>query len=299
MSRDSRIPRRRPQIRNFGPPKEDGPGEDDETPWDRLGSMLAALEEQRTQRLLDHVKEACYDRRASFREVTWTAFEAITEATNEELRQVLTTVQHRLQLSLMQTDPGEPPLTREEAWELLDAVEQGSTLLDAQAPRDEIASAFLDLDPEPVELSDLVRKRLERYGLAGSIETSFEPAPVRVDRERFGEAVIVLVETFLERSEDEDVVLRVRWEGPRARVFVGTRPPAEPKHELQRKLNRRASIRDPDLDLPLARAVVQHHEGAVRVHETDDGAIGFCCELRALHPGLSLADGEAGPSDGA
>lgn len=240
------------------------------------------LEQERSRRVLYRIKEACYDHDASFHELTWTAFEAITEGTNEELRQVLTTAQHRLELNLMQAGPGEPPMTQEEAWQLLDAIEQGSQLLDAQAPRDEIACAFLDLEPEPIELAELVRRKLASHGLERTVEASYEPAPVRADEERFGEALLVLVEACLERAGDERVVLRVRWQGCEAHVFVGTRPPVEPKHELQSRLDARASIRDPDIDLPLARAVIRYHDGRVRVDETDDGAIGYACVLPAL-----------------
>lgn len=281
MKRDPRIQPRRPQIRNFRDPEPDE-ATNRETPWDRLERMVEALEEQRAERVIGRVKQACFDQQATFREVIWTAYEAITEATNEELRQVLTTAQHRLQLSLMQTDPDEPPLSREEAWNLLEAIKQSATLVDAQAPRDDIACAFLDLDPIAVELSDLVVDHLENEGLESTVDTSLQAAPVHADGDRLGEAVIVFLESLLDHADDEQPIVRVRWSGEEAIVFVGTDPPVAPKHELQHALNRPASLRDPDLDLPLARSVVRSHHGEVLVHETADGAVGFCCVLPAL-----------------
>lgn len=283
MKRDPRVQPRRPQIRNFRPPQsEEGPNE--KTPWDRLADMVDPLAQARAERVIERVKEACYERHASVDELTWTAYEGIIQGTNEELRQLLTAVQHRLQLNLMLTDHDEPPLSREEAWRLLDVIKQSSDLLDAQPPRNDIACAFLDLDLAAVELSDLIRDRLKKEGLESTVEASLEPAPVRVDGDRFGEAVMVLLESLLEDAGGPQGVVEVRWRGQQARVFVGTDPPSVPKHELQQSLDKRASIRDPALDVPLARAVIQHHEGEVRVHETEEGATGFCCVLPALEP---------------
>ena len=38
---------------------------------------MSPLEEDRADGVLSHVKQACFDEMASFREVTWAAFEAI------------------------------------------------------------------------------------------------------------------------------------------------------------------------------------------------------------------------------
>lgn len=286
MKRDPRVRSPRPEIRNFRPPKR--LREHEETPWDRLQQLLDALETDRADRILDHVKEACFEEGLSFRELTWTAYEAVTRGANEELRQVLTTVQHRLQLNLRETEPGEPPLTWDEAWDLLQTVKTGTRLLEAQAPRGEIACAFLDLDPEGVELSDLVRRRLSLSGLKATVETSYEPAPVKVDPERFGEALLVFLDSFLPDEDEAQPVLDVRWEGSEAYLFLGARPPTEPKHLLQDRLNKAASLQDPELDVPLARAVIEHHGGGVHVHERGQ-ARGVRLVLPALEPGPANA----------
>jgi light-regulated signal transduction histidine kinase (bacteriophytochrome) len=285
VKRDPRIQPRRPEIRNFRPEgegSEEDADEDREGPWARLSELVSPLEEDRADGVLAHVKETCFDEMASFREVTWAAFEAITQGANQELRQVLTPVQHLIELKLMQTDPDEPPLAREEARQLLEAIQECGRLLDAQLSHDEITRSFLDVDPQPVELSEEIEAHLSRTGMGGTVETDLEAAPTQVDDERFGESLLVLVDSFVEPAEDEQPIVTCRWQGDEVAVFIGARPPVEPRHALQERLNQPASIRDPGLDIPLARAMIEAQDGDVLVHETADGAVGLRCVFPAL-----------------
>lgn len=251
--------------------------------WDRLASTVDAFEEERPRRVLRRVRRADLDPRVPFPDLTQAAHEAISKEMNEELRQVLTTIQQRLELNL--ASPSRPTLTRKEGYELLMGIREAAQLLDAHLLPDDIAKGFLVLDEAPIELAETMRFHLRRQNLSQTVETSLEAAPVEADPWLLGEAVLALLEPFLEDAEDHRPCLSVEWEGENARVFVGTRPPLEPAHGIQEWLDQAPRMQGSGLNVPMACAVLERQDADVAVHETDDGAVGLQCTFPALERG--------------
>lgn len=263
--------------------RRDRPTAEIEDPWDLVGRR-PIFDHDRTEAVLERARRRELPS-TSLDELSWTAYESLTTAVNEEIRQLLTTLKHRLQLSLMETDAPRPPLSRGKVWKLVNQIQKGERALDAQISRKEIARTFLSLDPTDCELAETIRDHLQRKGLADVVDASLDPVPAKADPWRFGQAVVVLLEAFLDRGHDEQAVLRLRWRGEQAVLFVGARPAVEPKHRLQRWLDQGVRVRKPGLDIPLARAILECHDAEIVVHETDDGAVGFRCVLPALDDG--------------
>lgn len=295
MKRDPRANPPKPEIRNPPPPddlpddedEEDGPTATSE-PWAELEGVLSPFHDARSDRILERVQQVYEDEDADLETLTTAAYEGLADAANEELRQIVTRLRHALQLGLMQTGEDEGPITRDTAGDMLEALEHAGELLDAHLTREEIAKRFLDLSEDPFQISKAVRESLEDRDLLEEVEMDLDPAPIRGDRERLSGAIAELVEYLARASGEGTVLLEMSWEDDELEAFVGTRPPRIPLEELLDQMSRPPILQEADLDLPLARAILEFHGGTLVIDAPDPDTAGFRFTLPALsEPSLS------------
>jgi hypothetical protein len=199
-------------------------GARDRGPREELEEALTPFHEERTERVLDRVKRI-YQEDADLETLATAAYEGLADVANEELRQIVTRLTHAIQLGLMETDPGERPISREKALDLLDALHHAGDLLDAHLSREGIAKLFLNLSGEPFHISEAVRRRLRKRGLEACVAADLEPVPRKGDEERLAGAITEFVDHLIQRAvADPTVLLRLRWQADRVIGFIGLRP---------------------------------------------------------------------------
>lgn len=284
MIRDPREQTPKPEIRNFPPPSSVEDEEDEEqAPWERFESVLAPLPDERAERVREQI-EAAHEADARLETVTSTAYEVLAEATNHELRQIVTQLLHALQLGLRRTDTDERPITRSRAYEMIEALQEAGELLDAHRSREDLAKAFLDLSDAPFHVADAVRERLRERDLLDAVATDLDPAPARGDREHLSGAIVELVAYLEERSEDGGVALELSWQEDELEGIAATGASGVRAATLVDDLGNAPVLSGDGPDLPLARAVLEVHGGRVQVHRPSPGTVGFRFRLPALPP---------------
>lgn len=285
MKRDPRERTPAPEIRNPPPPKDIPADEDPASssePWEELEGVLTPFHDERSQRIIERVRRTYEDEDADLETLTTAAYEGLADAANEELRQLVTRMRHVLQLGLMRTDEAESPISRQRVGDMLDALDHAGELLDAQLTREEIAKRFLDLSENPFDLSKALQERLEERGLLQEIDVDLDPAPVRGDPERLSGAVAELVEYLVGVADDGNTVLEMAWEDETLELLAGTRPSRVSPDELLDRMSRPPIMDDTDLDLPLARAIIEFHGGLIVVDAPDADTAGLRITLPAL-----------------
>jgi signal transduction histidine kinase len=287
VKRDSRIQPRRVEIRNWQPEDHDGEDEGEtvgtEEPWERIEEELDPFEDRHADAIVDLVQAGLH-REQCFSETTQAVHEALVEAARHELRQLFTRIENQLELNLMRTSADKPPLSREEARDVVEVVRHGGEILDAQLSREQVSRRLLDLHMAGFALSEAIRDHLQDSGLEQQIHTDLDPAPVLGDSERLPEAFALLAQPFLDACGDgQRPVIEVEWTGDLVKVFVGSCPPTLPEHELQERLSRSVLQSGRDSDLSRALEIVEAHQGRVIVRSREN-AIGYECPLPAIDP---------------
>ncbi len=282
--RDPRYNPPKPEIRNLRPPKSSTFELDDDTeePWDAIEPVLSPFQAERTERILDTIEDAFQRHEADLDEGTWIAYEALAEATNAELREIVTRMHHVIELGLRRTQPSTPPVTRESAHVLLESLEHAAELLDAHLAREEIAKRFLNLEPEPFDLSNALREELIGTPLREDIELWLDPAPVHGDRKRLVDAILALAKHVRNQTTTGHAGIRLSWDDDTVNGFVGSTQTSLTQATLASALTEPATVTATDVDLPLARAILEHHEATVLVSDLDDGWTGYRFRLPAL-----------------
>lgn len=289
MTRDPRIRTPKPEIRNPPPPDDLPDDEDDEDgptatsePWEGLEGVLSPFHDERSDRIVERVRQVAEDEDADLEALTRAAYEGLADAANEELRQIVTRLRHALQLGLMQAGEDEAPISRETAGDMLEALDHAGELLDAHLTREEIAKRFLDLSEDPFQISEAVRESLRDRDLLEEVEADLDPAPIHGDRDRLSGAIAELVEYFSAVAGADEILVEMSWEDDRLETFVGTRPPCVSLEELLDRMSQPPILQDAALDLPLARAIIEFHGGTVVTDAPDPDTAGFRFALPAL-----------------
>lgn len=285
-TRDPRYNPPRPEIRNMRAPEPttyegDKPQQE---PWGSLEPILTPFHQERTQDVLAKLEDAFDEDDPDLDYLTRIAYEAIAEAVNTELRDTVTRMQHIIELSLSRASSHQTGLSRENTLHLLESLEHAGDLLNAQLPREELATHFLNLQNAPFDLAESLQAHAQRLSLDPAPKLWLEPAPVKGDRDRVTQALGTLLRFLAYRTQDGTLGIRVTWKGEHVYGFVGTTAPHLTEAHLIAELSQPVRLDTDDLDLPLARAVLELHGASLVATKLDDGWTGFQFRLPALEP---------------
>ena len=226
-----------------------------------------------------------------------------TSTLSHELRTPLTSILGSLQL-LRSGALGDVPKDQDEIVEI--AERNGKRLLDLineVLDIEKIESGRLTLEPEPLELAELLSESLrlnqgfaDRFHVRLALEGSVAPVTVRADRKRLMQVMTNLLSNaakFSPPSGSVDVSVTLR--GGMVRVGVGDRGPGIPEAFRNRIFGRFAQADSADsrikggtgLGLAISKRLIEMMQGRVGFEDRAGGGTTFFFELPVMEPGAS------------
>jgi light-regulated signal transduction histidine kinase (bacteriophytochrome) len=205
----------------------------------------------------------------------------LAERAGHELRQALFIASTELQL-LQRRDEGSIADARGTLERIAGSLSRAETVVDNHLDRNEVAKMLIQLDPTPLDLSEVFETALERYGLArpgADVDVQLGSAKLEADRRKIGVAVDHVVSRFAQvRSPQARFIVRVRETEDGVWGFVGLDPCPASRTALLQAINETVDLASSRVDLPYTRAVVECHEGTLFV-DSQQGARGLSIVL--------------------